>query len=147
MAILENVIQAKNADVTGIYAPELDEYPDGYVDEAGLPIALTWVTDTIMDEAGVLRTSTVQVDILVEHIGQNRFQKIKAACKTLRDLFMVEYEITPSSAFIQNDPAIRIEPGSVEFQGFRDLVEAHDGTQLHGFIFTFTAIEYLNVTC
>ena len=148
MAILEDVLQIKNGSVAGIeLAPSLDEYPEGYVDTPGLPLALTWVLDSIIDEAGAMRTSTIQVNVLVQHMGQDRFQKSKANCKTLRDLFMVEYAITPSNSFIQNDPTIRIVPGSTDFQGFRDTIEAADETPFHGFLFTFQVVEYLGVTC
>ncbi len=147
MANLENVLQAKNADVSGVTAPLIDNYPEGYVDSLKLPLALSWVMDTVHDPAGSIQTSTVTIDVLVEAVGQDRFKKIKEACRALRVLFMVEYLITPSTSVLQNDPAIRINPGSVEFGGYRDLVDAPDGTPFHGFSITLEVTEYLGVTC
>lgn len=145
MANVENALQAKCDSVAGVTAPEIDDYPEGYVDAFELPIALTWIIDTTPDPTGMLSRSTVQIDVLVEAVGQDRFKLTKDACRALRILFLAEFLITPSNAHIQaTDPVVQIVPGSVVFGGYRDLVQAPDETPFHGFQITMEIIDYSN---
>lgn len=144
MANLENVLQAKNDTITDVTAPLIDNYPEGYVDAFELPIALSWVMETVQEVSGVSRTSEVKIDVLVESVGQDRFKLIKERCRALRVLFMTEYEITASNMFLQNDPTIQVLPGTVIFGGYRDMTLAPDETPFHGFSFTLRVTEYLS---
>jgi hypothetical protein len=142
MASVENLLQTKNDNVSGVYSPVYESYPDGYVDTPRLPIALSWVMSTLVVPTADQYVLTCQVDVLYEAVGQNRFRRIKPALTTLRDLFLVEYRITAANEWLQNDPAVRIVPGTIEFQGVRDLVSAPDGTPYHGFMFVFQMERY-----
>lgn len=144
MANLENVLQAKNDTVVGVTAPTIDKYPEGYVDAFELPIALSWVMETVQEVSGFSRTSEVQIDVLVESAGQDRFMLIKERCRALRVLYLTEYEITASNMFLQNEPTIQVIPGTVIFGGYRDMILAPDETPFHGFSFTLRVIEYLS---
>lgn len=144
MANLENVLQAKNDTIIGVTAPAIDGYPEGYVDAFELPIVLSWITETVQDVSGFSRTSDVQIDVLVESAGQDRFMLIKERCRALRVLFMTEYEITASNMFLQNEPTIQVIPGTVIFGSYRDMILAPDETPFHGFSITLRVIEYLS---
>lgn len=137
-------MQAKNNTIIGVTASPIDEYPEGYVDAFELPIALSWVTETVQDVSGFSRTSDVQIDVFVESAGQDRFMLIKERCRALRVLFMTEYEITASTMFLQTDPTIQVIPGTIIFGGYRNMILAPDETPFHGFSFTLRVIEYLS---
>lgn len=143
----ENQLQLKNRNVASIRAPDLNKYPEGYVDTLKLPTVLTWVTGTMIDVTGTLQTDTVQIDIFVQVLGQSVVGAIKKACKDLRDLFILEYAINAANMTISNDPYVRIVPGSVEVGGYRDVINAPDETPYHGFIITLTVEGHVNVTC
>lgn len=144
MANLENVLQAKNDTITDVTAPAIDGYPEGYVDAFELPIALSWITETVQEVSGFSRTSDVQIDVFVESAGQDRFMLIKERCRALRVLFMTEYEITALNMFLQTDPTIQVIPGTVIFGGYRNMILALDETPFHGFSFTLRVVEYLS---
>lgn len=144
---IEDVFQIKNLTVTDVSAPSLDLYPEGYVDTPKLPLALTWVMSTALDESATRKTSQIQIDVLVRPVGQSRLRKTKRECQLLRDLFMTAYTISGANAYIQNDPAVRIIPGTLIFGGYRELITAPDETPYHGFTITLTAEEHIGVTC
>ena len=146
----ENQLQLKNRNVAGIgkaNAPDLNLYPEGYVDTLKLPTALTWVTGTVIDTTGTLQTDTVQIDVFVQVLGQSVVGAIKKACKDLRDLFVIEYAINNANMTMSNSPYVRIVPGSIDFGGYRDTINAPDETPYHGFIITLTVEGHVNVTC
>lgn len=149
MADIEDILQVKNDNVTGVNAPLMVKYPDGYVDTLKLPMALTWVMETIIDNSGTIGTNTVQIDVLVQALAQSNWRFNKKDTKDLRDLFITEYSISAANSLISDDstPSVRIVPGTVEFGGYRDILEAPDGSPFHGFRITMTVEEHLNVTC
>ncbi len=144
---IENYVQTKNGNIAGINAPMLELYPVGYVDTMKLPMALAWVQTTTIDPTGTRTTNMVQVDVLVSPIGQSVITTVKEKCKDLRDLFLLEYAISNANAWISNDPPIRISPGTIEFGGYRDVIQAPDETPFHGFNFTMQVEVDINVTC
>lgn len=139
MASIEDTLQVKNRNVARVNAPLLGNYPNGYVDSVKLPMALTWVTSTRIDEAGILGINEIQIDVFTQSLAQGVTRAVKKAAKDLRDLFLAEYPVTASNMYIQNDPAIKIVPGSIVFGGYRELIEAPDETPFHGFQITMTA--------
>lgn len=144
---IENELQAKNDNVVGVQAPLIDLYPNGYVDTPRLPLSLTWVLNTIIDPTGTISRNTVQVDVLVQHVAQGITRAIKKECKELRDLFITEYKINATDMWVSNDPPIHIVPGTVEFGGFRDVINAPDETPFHGFMITMQVEAHLDDSC
>lgn len=149
MSDIEDILQAKNDNVARVNAPLMANYPDGYVDSLKLPMALTWVMETIIDNSGTIATNTVQIDVLVQVLAQSNWRTNKKTAKDLRDLFIAEYSISAANSVISDDstPSIRILPGTVEFGGYRDILEAPDGSPFHGFQITMQVEEHLNVAC
>lgn len=146
----ENQLQLKNRNVVGIgreNAPDLNLYPEGYVDTLKLPAVLTWVISTVLDTSATIQTDTVQIDVFVQVLGQSIVGAIKKACKDLRDLFVIEYAISAANMIISDDPYVRIVPGSIEIGGYRDVVNAPDESPYHGFTITLTVEGHVNVTC
>lgn len=149
MANIEDILQVKNDNVARVNAPLMANYPDGYVDTLKLPMALTWVMETVIDNSGTIATNTVMIDVLVQVLAQSNWRTNNKATKDLRDLFITEYSISAANSVISDDstPSVRIVPGTVEFGGYRDILEAPDGSPFHGFRITMTVEEHLNVTC
>lgn len=149
MADIEDILQAKNNDVTGVNAPLMVKYPDGYVDSLKLPMALTWVMETTIDNSGTIGTNMVQIDVLVQALAQSNWRTNKKAAKDLRDLFITEYSISAANSLISDDstPSIRIVPGTVEFGGYRNILEAPDGSPFHGFQITMQVEVHLDASC
>ncbi len=149
MSDIEDILQAKNDNVARVNAPLMANYPDGYVDSLKLPMALTWVMETIIDNSSTIATNTVQIDVLVQVLAQSNWRTNKKTAKDLRDLFIAEYSISAANSVISDDstPSIRILPGTVEFGGYRDILEAPDGSPFHGFQITMQVEEHLNVAC
>lgn len=149
MADIEDILQAKNDNVAGVKTPLMVKYPDGYVDTLKLPMALTWVMETIIDNSGTIGTNTVQIDVLVQALAQSNWRINKKDTKDLRDLFIAEYSISAANSVISDDssPSVRIIPGTVEFGGYRDILEAPDGSPFHGFQITMQVEEHLDASC
>ncbi len=149
MADIEDILQVKNDNVTSVNAPLMVKYPDGYVDTLKLPMALTWVMETIIDNSGTIGTNTVQIDVLVQALAQSNWRFNKKDAKDLRDLFIAEYSISAANSVISDDnsPSVRIIPGTVEFGGYRNVLEAPDETPYHGFQITMQVEEHLDANC
>ena len=149
MANVEDTIQNKNDSVTGVDAPIMINYPDGYVDSLKLPMALTWVMATEIDNSGTIATHRAMIDVYIRPLGQGNYRTNKKLAKDLRDLFIAEYSISAANAIISDDstPLVRILPGTVEFGGYRDVLEAPDETPYHGFQITMTVEEHLDASC
>jgi len=149
MADIEDILQVKNDNVARVNAPLMVNYPDGYVDSLKLPMALTWVIQTAIDNSGTIGTNTVQIDVLVQPLAQSNWRFNKKDTKDLRDLFISEYSISAANNLISNDntPSVSIIPGTVEFGGYRDILEAPDGSPFHGFQITMTVEEHLDADC
>lgn len=146
---IEDMLQAKNDNVARVNAPLMVNYPDGYVDSLKLPIALTWVMETTIDNNALIGTHTVQIDVLVKALNQGNWRTNKKSAKDLRDLFIAEYSISAANAVISDDStaSVRIVPGMIEFGGYRNIIQAPDETPFHGFNITMMVEEHLNVTC
>lgn len=149
MADIEDILQVKNDNVARINAPLMVNYPDGYVDSLKLPMALTWVMGTTIDNSSTIGTHTVQVDVLVKALAQGNWRTNKKAAKDLRDLFITEYSISAANSVISDNSivSVRIVPGTIEFGGYRDIIQAPDETSFHGFNIIMMIEEHLNVTC
>lgn len=149
MADIEDILQVKNDNVAGINAPLMVKYPDGYVDTLKLPLALSWVMETKIDVSGTISTNSVQMDILVQALAQSQWRTNKKDSKDLRDLFIAEYSISAANSVISDDstPSVRIVPGTVEFGGIRNILEAPDGSPFHGFQITMTVEVHLDASC
>ncbi len=149
MADIEDILQVKNDNVARVNAPLMVNYPDGYVDSLKLPIALTWVMETVIDNSGTIGSHTVQIDVLVKALAQGNWRTNKKAAKDLRDLFIAEYSISASNSVISDDStlSVRIVPGTVEFGGYRDILEAPDGSPFHGFQIIMQVEEHLDASC
>lgn len=149
MADIEDILQVKNDNVAGVNTPLMVNYPDGYVDSLKLPMTMTWVMQTSIDNSGTIATHSVRIDVLVQPLAQGNYRTNKKQAKDLRDLFIAEYSISAANAVISADStaSARIVPGSVDFGGYRDVLEAPDETPYHGFQLTMQVEEHLDASC
>ena len=151
--LLEDYIQEKNRSVTGVvFSPDFDVYPSGKIDTINLPASFTWLQDSMVDSQGTIRDNTFLVEVYVQHVAQDIFASIKKKCRTLLELFSIEYTIispnlSATNGFLRDNPAAYIVPGSVKFSGVRNLITAYDDTEVHGFTFTLDVREHLDRDC
>ncbi len=134
MMDIEDYLQDKNRNVTDMNAPLLAEYPQGYLDTIKLPLCLSWVVQTVIDDSGTLGNNKCQIDVAIQALGQGATIAVKQLCKQFRDLFMVEYKVNAQNMWISFDPPVRVIPGTIEIGGIRNVIEGFDGSPFHGFI-------------
>lgn len=147
-----DLIQEKNRAIVwgiednSITAPDQDEYPDGGIRTADLPIALSWLTQYRINASADQATARWRVDVYVEKVGQSYWKEIKDRCSKIHAAFATVYAITNEDAYL-TDNVSRITPGSVTLTGWENTINAPDAEPHHGFSLTFETTQNLDVTC
>lgn len=100
-----NAIQAINATVSGIKAPEWEDYPPSLT-TAMLPMALTWPSeDTIGPFDG--DTVALTINVAFEAIARGSFDAVRQNLMGVMDSFRVLYR-----PYIENDPSVTLQLNS-----------------------------------
>lgn len=148
MTTVVDLLQAKCGTIdASISAPTEVKYPEGRIDSWNMPLVLTHLVSGRPDVSASLLESRYQIVVYTATVGEESWRQNKKDAHTWWTQFVSEFRITAANNVLQNDPPVRILPGTIQFSGYWEVVRAPDEEPFHGFTIDMLVSEVLDAIC